>query len=121
MHSIASKNFQERCEKGDLSDDEYALLPPRVLAYVPVKRLFVQLAVKYVKPIDNRNKEEVWKDDLMLDEKKKHVIRTLVENHAKLADRRVPDIVEGKGNGLVMLLHGPPGTQILKPPLPYPI
>ena len=56
----------------------------------------------------------------MLDEKKKHVIRTLVENHAKLADQRVPDIVEGKGNGLVMLLHGPPGTQILEPPLPYP-
>ncbi|KAL8909780.1 MAG: hypothetical protein Q9171_004926 [Xanthocarpia ochracea] len=110
MHSIASKNFEVRCERGDLEDDEYELLPPRVLAYVPVKRLFVQLAVECVKPIDNTNKEQVWKDDLILDEKKKHVIRTLVENHANLADQRVPDIVEGKGNGLVMLLHGPPGV-----------
>ncbi|KAL8900477.1 MAG: hypothetical protein Q9207_005678 [Kuettlingeria erythrocarpa] len=59
MHSIASKEFEERCDRGDLLDDEYALLPPRVLAYVPVKRLFVQLAVKYVKPINNTNKEEV--------------------------------------------------------------
>ncbi|KAL9633946.1 MAG: hypothetical protein Q9204_003195 [Flavoplaca sp. TL-2023a] len=110
MHSIATKDFEDRCKKGDLLDDEYALLPPRVLAYVPVKRLFVQLAVKYVKPIDNTNKEEVWKKDLILADEKKHVIRTLVENHAKLADQRVPDIVEGKGNGLVMLLHGPPGV-----------
>ncbi|KAL8924262.1 MAG: hypothetical protein Q9172_002775 [Xanthocarpia lactea] len=108
MHSIASKDFEDRCKEGDLSADEYALLPPRVLAYVPVKRLFVQLAVKDVKPVDNRNKEEVWKKDLILAEEKKHIIRTLVENHANLADQRIPDIVEGKGNGLVMLLHGPP-------------
>ncbi|KAL9028374.1 MAG: hypothetical protein Q9196_003254 [Gyalolechia fulgens] len=110
MHSIASKDFEDRCERGALWDDEYALLPPRVLAYVPVKRLFVQLAVEYVKPIDNTNKEAVWKNDLILAEEKKHVIRTLVENHARLANQRVPDIVEGKGNGLVMLLHGPPGV-----------
>ncbi|KAL9012667.1 MAG: hypothetical protein Q9173_002571 [Seirophora scorigena] len=52
----------------------------------------------------------VWNSDLIINEDKKKIIRTLVENHAQMAHKRVPDLVEGKGNGLVILLHGPPGV-----------
>ena len=52
----------------------------------------------------------VWENDLVLDLDKKNLIKTLVENHAKLAKNRTRDIIEGKGQGLVILLHGPPGV-----------
>ncbi|KAL8703254.1 MAG: hypothetical protein Q9201_003560 [Fulgogasparrea decipioides] len=110
LHSIASKDFEDRCKEGKLLDEEYALLPPRVLGYIPVRRKFAQIAVKHLSPIENKDKDEVWKRDLILKDDKKKIIRTLVETHAQMADQRTPDLVEGKGNGLVILLHGPPGV-----------
>ncbi|KAL8726334.1 MAG: hypothetical protein Q9166_006782 [cf. Caloplaca sp. 2 TL-2023] len=110
LHSIAWKDFDDRCKDGNLLDEEYALLPPRVLGYIPVRRIFAQLAVKDLSPIENKDKDEVWESDLILKEDKKKIIRTLVENHAHMADQRIPDLVEGKGKGLVILLHGPPGV-----------
>lgn len=91
-------------------NDEYALLPPRLLGYIPAKRVFAQLAVRHLSAINGENKDQVWNSDLILNEDKKKIIRTLVENHAQMAQQRQPDIVEGKGNGLVILLHGPPGV-----------
>ena len=110
LHSIASKAFEVRCKEGDLLDDEYALIPPRLLGYIPVNKIFAQLSVGWLLPVEDKNKDQVWNSDLILDEDKKKIIRTLVENHAQMADKRTPDLVEGKGNGLVILLHGPPGV-----------
>ncbi|KAL8957512.1 MAG: hypothetical protein Q9193_005236 [Seirophora villosa] len=110
LHSIGDRGFEDRCEDGDLLNEEYALLPPRLLGYVPAKRIFAQFAVKHLSPVEDRDKDQVWNSDLILNEDKKKMIRTLVENHAEMAHKRVPDIVEGKGNGLVILLHGPPGV-----------
>lgn len=110
LHSIASKAFEVRCKEGDLLDDEYALLPPRLLGYIPVNKKFAQLCVGWLLPVEDKNKDQVWNSDLILDEDKKKIIRTLVENHAQRADKRTPDLVEGKGNGLVILLHVPPGV-----------
>ncbi|KAI4222604.1 MAG: hypothetical protein L6R36_006032 [Xanthoria steineri] len=104
------KHLKVRCKEGDLLDDEYALLPPRLLGYIPVNKIFAQLSVGWLLPVEDKNKDQVWNSDLILDEDKKKIIRTLVENHAQMADKRTPDLVEGKGNGLVILLHGPPGV-----------
>ena len=109
-HSIASRDFDGRCKDGNLLDNELALLPPRMLGYIPVKRLFAQLAVEHISLVENKDKDEVWKSGLVLNEDKKTIIRTLVENHAQMNHKRAPDLVEGKGNGLVILLHGPPGV-----------
>lgn len=109
-HSITSKNFEDRSKSGDLLDDEYRLLPPGVLGYIPVQRIFAQLAVKHLSVIENQDKDDIWSNGLVLKEEKKKIIRTLVENHATVADHRTPDIVEGKGKGLVILVHGPPGV-----------
>ena len=56
----------------------------------------------------------VWSDEnfdrrLVLKGQKKELIKALVTVHT--ADRRVKmDIVDGKGRGLILLLHGGPGT-----------
>lgn len=109
-HTVASKTVEDKCKTCDLLDHEYALLPPRVLGYIPYKRMFAQLAVKHIKSINDTNQDEAWGNGLVLDVEKKTIIRALVENHAKMAGERTPDLLEGKGNGLVILVHGAPGV-----------
>ena len=47
-------------------------------------------------------------DRLVLDESKKETIKALVTVHLKTVQNM--DVVENKGNGLIILLHGSPGT-----------
>lgn len=62
-----------------------------------------------------RNIKEVTWDknafqDLVMDEKKKKLLEALVVVQGDRSQNKVPDVIEGKGNGLILLLHGPPGT-----------
>lgn len=47
-------------------------------------------------------------DRLVLKQEKKDLIQALVTNH--LSGKPAADVIEGKGNALVILLHGGPGT-----------
>lgn len=67
--------------------------------------LLETLAVKHIKPV-------IWNkaafERLVLKQDKKDLIQAVVMNHLE-ADK-MADAIEGKGNGLVILLHGGPGT-----------
>ncbi|KAF6817577.1 AAA family ATPase [Colletotrichum sojae] len=62
-------------------------------------------------------KEIIWKDDpfisLQLPDEKKSLVKHLVQGFGmeteNTANNSYEDIIEGKGRGLVFLLHGPPG------------
>lgn len=60
--------------------------------------------------VDNITEIE-WKDNvfekLVLPSSHKELVRVLVENHT--SKHQFDDFVEGKGKGLVAVLHGPPG------------
>lgn len=45
----------------------------------------------------------------MLEERTKEMIRALVHVH-RSRNKAMDDIIKGKGNGLILLLHGSPGT-----------
>lgn len=45
---------------------------------------------------------------LVLDDTRKQLIRALVDVHTSV--KKMDDIIAGKGNGLIVLLHGSPGT-----------
>lgn len=47
-------------------------------------------------------------DKLVLDPKSKELIKALVSVH--VSTRKMSDIIRGKGNGLIVLLHGTPGV-----------
>jgi hypothetical protein len=46
---------------------------------------------------------------LVLKAPKKELIKALVTVHTAGSTLQKSDIIEGKGNGLILLLHGPPG------------
>lgn len=102
----------------DLSEDERTyllLLPPRFLGYSTHDKFWGQFSVdatdKVKKPSD-----DLFEKKLQLKSDYKKMISALVKNHASINEapdaskKSVKDLVEGKGKGLVILLHGPPGV-----------
>jgi hypothetical protein len=63
----------------------------------------------------NRLKEKVWRPEtfnrLVLDQDKKDTLLRLAKTNSRLVQGgKSKDIIEGKGKGIVLLLHGPPGV-----------
>lgn len=88
-----------------LSQDELLTCPPLVPAYSFTSRQWCFLFIDDLSEI-------VWKpqifEQLQIDEEMKSALQGLVRGystHAVVFD----DFIEGKGRGLVFLLHGPPG------------
>jgi len=92
----------------EFNDEQYLLCPPRVLGYFMQQKMWVQLLVSDVKEIEAQS-ENAFKR-LVMAPKQKELILSLVRNHGKLTGdgtgMRLKDIVDGKGDGLVILLHG---------------
>jgi hypothetical protein len=99
------------------SDDSFSdklwLLPPRVLGYALDTRKWAQFSVKGLVPVPTDRADALFDDELVFpneleDEDKKGLIKALVCNHDKRPEG--PDLltdgIEGKGLGLVILLHG---------------
>jgi SpoVK/Ycf46/Vps4 family AAA+-type ATPase len=67
-----------------------------------------ELLVEHIEEISwNKN---VFTDDLVLDEGKKELIQALVTVHLERTVKTKADFMTGKGEGLLILLHGGPGT-----------
>lgn len=81
------------------------LLPLTIKGFNLRKKKWYDLLAERINQV-NWNKEAFKK--VVIDEKAKDLIRALVNN--QLASEVNTDLIEGKGNGLIMLLHGGPGT-----------
>jgi ATP-dependent protease Clp ATPase subunit len=106
---------EQRTPIKDLVDDDLVLLPGRVIGYPFRLRRFVILDVNSL--LDIPKPEDVWKD-LCIDRLHKKLVKSLVKSHLAKHNLRKchpeahqdQDIIRGKGNSLVFLLHGPPGV-----------
>ncbi|KAL8650961.1 MAG: hypothetical protein Q9226_004928 [Calogaya cf. arnoldii] len=102
--------------KGDqeFSDEQFLLCPPRVLGFFMLKKTWAQLLVESVQDLEV-NKSDAF-EKLVLAEEQKTLIKSLVSRHGEDSTQnesgfqQVEDIIQGKGRGVVILLHGPPGV-----------
>ncbi|KAL2045967.1 hypothetical protein ABVK25_011892 [Lepraria finkii] len=106
--------FAETREKRyDIPEDrKYLIAPPRVLGWSTVRKLWCQFLVNNVHKAREAN-QTIFEEELQLDADVKKMIGALVTQHNnKQSDGKIvnPDLIEGKGRGLVILLHGPPGV-----------
>ncbi|KAL7626245.1 hypothetical protein AAE478_003015 [Parahypoxylon ruwenzoriense] len=89
-----------------LSDDDASLTNATVRGYAFSVKKFLEFLVDSVSPIE-------WNtrcfDDLVLDQGTKKTVQAVVSTHSSNRDG-FDDIVKGKGQGLVCVLHGPPGV-----------
>ncbi|KAH8744233.1 P-loop containing nucleoside triphosphate hydrolase protein, partial [Hyaloscypha finlandica] len=94
-------------EEIQLSDEDYMICQPWVLAFLLDKKIWVKLYVQNLSEIAWRTSPF---DFLELEAEKKGMVKDLVENYdSEEAFEGFDDIVQGKGKGLIFLLHGEPG------------
>lgn len=89
------------------SEEELLLASPVVLGFAFSEKLWLEFTISGVSDIE-------WSEDafdsLVLPREQKSVIKALVESHTFHAAHNIDDVIQGKGKGLVSVLHGPPGT-----------
>ncbi|KAK4504974.1 hypothetical protein PRZ48_002937 [Zasmidium cellare] len=93
--------------KRTYTEEQLLLTSPVVLGFAFSEKLWLEFSLSGVHDI-------VWNDEafssLVLEGDKKSTVRALVESHKFHAAQAIDDVVQGKGKGLVFVLHGPPGT-----------
>jgi len=93
----------------DIPDERKNLLsPPRVLGWSTVRKSWCEFMVTEVQQAKPGN-PTIFEHELQLDSKVKRMIKALVEQHNRKDaedDAANPDLIEGKGRGLVIMLHG---------------
>ncbi|KAL2421213.1 hypothetical protein ABEF95_006376 [Exophiala dermatitidis] len=108
-------NYQEHPpnehEEIDVSEDEPPsgnirfLMPAKVPGFGFHDKKWRSLQVDHIRPVN-------WNDNafkrVVLKASKKELIEALVTSH--LENNEATDVIEGKGTGLSMLFHGPPGS-----------
>lgn len=115
LQEISSKNEDEETDLAEdkaeeipvFTDEEYLIASPVVLGFAFAEKLWLEFTVSGVKDI-------VWNegayDSLVLENNTKAIVKALVESHKYHPAKSIDDVIQGKGKGLVAVLHGPPGT-----------
>lgn len=93
----------------DPDNDDFLVTPPRLLGYATRQRIWGQIGLDDAKPAKEPD-ENTFVRDLQLDHRYKTMILSLVKSHMQKKGQPVRDLVDNKGKGLVLLLHGPPGV-----------
>ena len=91
----------------EFSDEELLISSPVVLGFSFSEKLWLEFSLSGVCDIE-------WNDtafeSLVLPPNQKSIVKALVSSHKFHAAETIDDVVQGKGKGLVFVLHGPPGV-----------
>ncbi|TKA70806.1 hypothetical protein B0A49_06344 [Cryomyces minteri] len=93
--------------KREFTEEELLIASPVVLGFAFSEKLWLEFSLSGVRDIE-------WNEgafeSLVLPPNQKSIVKALVESHKFHAAKTIDDVVQGKGKGLVAVLHGPPGT-----------
>ncbi|KAK1976612.1 ATPase [Colletotrichum cereale] len=110
----AKSPLEASCQEGEkskeapvFSEEDYLVASSIVLGFSFSEKLWLEFTVSGIDDIQ-------WNDSayesLVLEPKQKEIVKALVESHKYHAAESIDDVIQGKGKGLVAVLHGPPGT-----------
>jgi len=117
------KEEEEKKALPVFTDEEYLIASPVVLGFAFAEKLWLEFTVSGIKDI-------AWNEgayeSLVLEDNTKDIVKVsffaiiielrinryqaLVESHKYHPAESIDDVIQGKGKGLVAVLHGPPGT-----------
>lgn len=107
------------------SEERLKMCPPRILGYALKDKVWTQFRVKNISKDQGKVGSHSFKHELQLEAKYKNTLMAFITNHHSSKKQRMQeqsersslnampdsfDIVEGKGKGLAILLHGAPGV-----------
>lgn len=103
---IPGANQEPDTSEGQRSDQEYLICPPRVTCFFLQAQEWGRILVENLQDIE-------WDPDafkqLQLAESTKDDLEALVKGFDPEAQTGFDDAIQGKGKGLIFLLHGEPG------------
>ncbi|KAL9629701.1 MAG: hypothetical protein Q9204_005126 [Flavoplaca sp. TL-2023a] len=93
-------------------DINYSLLPARLLGYCFNAKVWAQFHVNRVEAVEMPDAKRDMEKLIFPEEADgvKEDLKILIEQHGSTKLPMIVDPIEGKGAGLVILLHGPPGV-----------
>jgi len=107
-HSFHDGGVLLKAIKMDFTDKDFMICPATITIFNLDDHDWYSVCVSGLK-------EKVWTpksfDRLVLDQDRKDTLIRLASTNSKLVQAyKSKDIIEGKGKGVVLLLHGPPGV-----------
>jgi hypothetical protein len=100
-------------EKGRVfTEEELLIASPVVLGFAFSEKAWLEFSLSGIREIDWNERAY---ESLVLPKNQKHVVKALVSSHKFHAAETIDDVVQGKGRGLVFVLHGPPGGKSILP------
>ena len=124
-NQVLDAEVEDHYERFKDNEMRLRMCPPRVLGYALGLRICAQFRLQSL-PVDSTEpteRQHFFENQLQLSDEYKELLMAFVNNHessqgirrsqAAGANGSVPDsldVIEGKGNGLAILLHGPPGV-----------
>ncbi|KAK3349555.1 hypothetical protein B0T25DRAFT_504750 [Lasiosphaeria hispida] len=124
---LSQRNFLQPAKPGSVREfaEILQLLPHQIPAYEFRSRQWVWLDVDKIEEIDKSDeaRHRGW-NDLVIPDSYRQLLVSLVDNHTSGTENQIGgrsrstrespafqiDLVRGKGRGLIILLHGPPGS-----------
>jgi DNA polymerase III delta prime subunit len=112
----------ESRESFDANEIRLMTLPPRLLGFILKDKVWGQFSVDKLTPIETTSYSNPFWSELQLEDDSKRQLMALVKHHPKARkptdkadhgngiDSKSFDVIDGKGQGLAILLHGPPGV-----------
>ncbi|KAJ5927829.1 hypothetical protein N7466_006785 [Penicillium verhagenii] len=91
----------------EFTEEELLIASPVVLGFAFTEKMWLEFTISGISDIE-WDKEAF--DSLVLPDNQKSIVKALVESHTFHAAENIDDVIQGKGKGLVAVLHGPPGT-----------
>ncbi|RAL08564.1 ATP-binding protein [Aspergillus homomorphus CBS 101889] len=91
----------------EFTEEELLIASPVVLGFAFSEKLWLEFSISGISEIEWN--EEAF-SSLVLPDNQKSIVKALVESHTFRAAQNIDDVIQGKGKGLVAVLHGPPGT-----------
>lgn len=91
----------------EFTEEELLIASPVVLGFAFSEKLWLEFTVSGINEVE-------WNegafDSLVLPDNQKSIVKALVESHTFQGKKNIDDVIQGKGRGLVAVLHGNPGT-----------
>lgn len=100
-------NAVDDSSEREFTEEELLIASPVVLGFAFSEKLWLEFSISGVSDIEWN--EDVF-DSLVLSDNQKSIVKALVESHTFRAAQNIDDVIQGKGKGLVAVLHEPPGT-----------
>ncbi|CAG8946684.1 unnamed protein product [Penicillium salamii] len=99
--------IEDGAKEREFTEEELLVASPVVLGFAFSEKLWLEFTISGISDIE-------WDQDafgsLVLPTNQKSIVKALVESHTFHAAENIDDVIQGKGKGLVAVLHGPPGT-----------